>query len=143
MEIKDLQGMVIEITDLTQAINIVREFLRYRFEQRTESLIRFEHQRITYWRDVYWQLIMLQHKSSVATTAQNAPEFITEKNMDDWHCICGNNTFGDGFDTCDPNGNIMEPLIGSIWECHYLCNSCGRIIDQETFQVIGINKNNQ
>ncbi|SDE86509.1 hypothetical protein SAMN05216464_110106 [Mucilaginibacter pineti] len=141
MKIKDLQGKVIEVTDPEQAINIVREFLRYRHEQRTESLIRFEHQRTTYWRDVYRQLVMLQHSSSGTTTAQSVPEFITEENMDDWQCICGNNTFRDGFETCDPKGNIMEPLIGSIWECHYLCASCGRIIDQETFQVIGINTN--
>ncbi len=55
-----------------------------------------------------------------------------------WICICGNEPASDGFFTCDKDGNEIEPIEGGVWDGHsYACNKCGRIIDQETLEVIG------
>ena len=56
-----------------------------------------------------------------------------------WICICGNDPVSDGFFTCDENGDEMEPLIGSGWDGLYVCNRCGRIIRQDTLEVVGRN----
>jgi len=43
----------------------------------------------------------------------------------------------DGFFTCDDKGNEVEP-IEELWlEPLYVCNRCGRIINQETLEVVG------
>lgn len=69
------------------------------------------------------------------------PERITAEPGDEdaWHCICGNYPSGGGFYPCDAEGNEMEPDIGSDWNNLYVCFDCGRIIDQETLLVVGIN----
>jgi hypothetical protein len=133
MEIKDLQGKVIKVTDLPQSIIQVKEYLSYRYEQREKSLIDFETQRLNYWRDVYRQLIMLQYHSS-DNPNKLLPEFITETDTGAWVCVCGDS---EGFCTCDSEGNEMEPLIGSDWDALYACTGCGRIIHEDTLQVIG------
>jgi len=133
MEIKDLQGMVIKVTDLPQSIEMVREFLSYRFEQRERSLMAFEQQRLDYWRDVYKQLIMLQYQRST-DPKKSQPEFITEGSRGAWKCKCGDS---EGFYTSDNNGNEIEPLIGSDWNGLYTCSNCGRIIDGDSLQVVG------
>ncbi|KND50518.1 MAG: hypothetical protein AB202_02610 [Parcubacteria bacterium C7867-007] len=46
-----------------------------------------------------------------------------------------------GFYPCDKNGDEMEPLIGSDWDGLYVCADCGRIIKQDTREVVGINPN--
>lgn len=68
-------------------------------------------------------------------------EFITQEagSDDAWICICGNRPDSDGFQPCDTNGNEMEPLMGSDWDGLYVCGRCGRIIQQETLEVIGRN----
>ncbi|WP_340201999.1 hypothetical protein [Ascidiimonas sp. W6] len=66
----------------------------------------------------------------------NSNEIIDVSNSGDhWVCICGNNTMSDGFDTCDVNGAYIEPLDG-IWTGLYTCLKCGRVIDQDTYEVI-------
>ena len=66
-------------------------------------------------------------------------EFITHEagNDEAWICICGNRPDSDGFQTCDDQGNEMEPLIGSRWNGLYVCGDCGRIIHQNTLEVVG------
>lgn len=44
-----------------------------------------------------------------------------------------------GFYPCDADGNAMEPSIGSGWDGLYVCADCGRIIDQNSLMVVGIN----
>ena len=46
---------------------------------------------------------------------------------DDNECPCGNTVSSSGFDTCSSIGLRQEPLIGSTWAGHYVCNDCGRI----------------
>ncbi len=132
MEIKDLQGKVIQVTNLPLSIIQVQQYLSYRYEQREKSLIDFEHQRLTYWRDVYQQLIMLQYDASDKT--EEMPEFITEESSDAWVCICG---YKGVFYLCDSMGDEMRPSIGADSEEMYVCNNCGRIIHGDTLQVVG------
>ena len=61
------------------------------------------------------------------------------EDMDAWLCICGNQPCADGFYPCDHEGNEMEPVEG--WEDLYVCASCGRIIKQDSLEVIGQNPN--
>lgn len=68
-------------------------------------------------------------------------EFIrTDENGDSdaWICICGNDTFYEGFQTCDKKGNPMEAT--EDWPDCYLCDRCGRIIHQHTLLVIGYSR---
>jgi len=64
-------------------------------------------------------------------------EYITHEkdDHDAWHCICGNTPASDGFYPCDEAGNEMEPADG--WKNLYVCNRCGRIIQQDSLQIIG------
>jgi hypothetical protein len=39
------------------------------------------------------------------------------------------------FTSCDAQGNEMEPVKG--WNGLYVCDDCGRIINQDTLEVIG------
>lgn len=54
-----------------------------------------------------------------------------------WICICGNTPGGAGFDTCDAEGNFLEPSRAGSWNGLYRCDTCGRIIDQDTLEVVG------
>jgi hypothetical protein len=68
-------------------------------------------------------------------------EFITAEaeDRDAWHCMCKNTPTGGGFYPCDESGNEMEPNIGSDWKGLYVCADCGRIINQDTLEVVGRN----
>ena len=56
-------------------------------------------------------------------------------NPEAWICICKNRPDSAGFYPCDIQGNEMEPVKG--WIGLYVCNNCGRIIEQDTLEVIG------
>lgn len=60
---------------------------------------------------------------------------------DAWVCVCGNKPHQDGFYPCNEKGNEIEPLEGSDWNGLYVCRKCGRIIQQDTLEVIGNNPN--
>lgn len=68
-------------------------------------------------------------------------EFITHEtdDADAWDCLCGNTPDSDGFRTCDAAGNEIEPTWDSNWAGLYVCAGCGRIINQDTLEVVGIN----
>jgi hypothetical protein len=132
MEIKDLQCKVMKVTNLQLSIIQVQQYLSYRYEQREKSLIDFEHQRLTYWRDVYKQLVVLRYEQS--DKAEAMPEFITEESSDAWVCKCGHKGV---FYLCDSIGNEMRPSIGADSDELYICDNCGRIIHGNTLQVVG------
>jgi len=58
-----------------------------------------------------------------------------------WVCVCGNTPMDDGFYPCDKHGNEIEPLIGSGWDGLYVCARCGRIVRQNSLEVVGQNLN--
>ena len=66
-------------------------------------------------------------------------EFITRdlRNEDAWKCICGNTPSDDGFYPCDKKGKQIEPTKESGWTNLYVCDSCGRIINQNNLEVVG------
>jgi len=64
-----------------------------------------------------------------------------EGNEEAWVCICGNTPSEDGFYPCDKDGNEIEPVEG--WEGLYVCDRCGRIIDQKSLEVVGQNQANE
>ena len=66
-------------------------------------------------------------------------EHITREpgNVGAWVCICGNRTDYDGFFPCDKDGNEMQPVQGWVNVC--VCFRCGRIIDQQSLEVVGQN----
>ena len=75
-------------------------------------------------------------------------EKITHEEGDEeaWACLCGNTPPFAGFYPCDQHGDELEPVIGSGWTGLYVCNGkekngsyCGRIIDQDTREVVGRN----
>ncbi|MBA3830160.1 MAG: hypothetical protein H0X33_14570 [Taibaiella sp.] len=61
-------------------------------------------------------------------------------NKDAWVCICGNTPSGDGFYPCDYEGNEIEPGKSANWGGLYVCGKCGRIINQDSLEVIGRNQ---
>jgi hypothetical protein len=60
-------------------------------------------------------------------------------NQEAWVCLCGNRPDSDGFYPCDKNGNEMVPSEG--WEDLYVCARCGRIINQDSLEVVDRNPN--
>ncbi len=60
-------------------------------------------------------------------------------NQEAWICICKNTPSEDGFYPCNENGDEVEPTKGSGWKNLYVCNSCGRIINMHTLEVVGQN----
>lgn len=58
---------------------------------------------------------------------------------DNWVCLCKNEVNIEGFQTCDQYGEILMATIGSGWEDLYRCARCGRIFNQLSHKLIGIN----
>jgi hypothetical protein len=64
-------------------------------------------------------------------------EFIAHEagNDEAWICVCGNRPDSNGFQPCDEEGNEVEPVSG--WKNLYVCERCGRIVRQDTLEVVG------
>jgi hypothetical protein len=56
-------------------------------------------------------------------------------------CICGNTQDAQGFYACDETGKEVSPDKDGPWDgIKYVCAECGRVIDQNTGEVIGHGK---
>lgn len=66
-------------------------------------------------------------------------EFIScEENYEDaWICNCGNTPNSEGFYPCNSKGIEVEPTENDWDGISYVCADCGRIINQDTLEVIG------
>jgi hypothetical protein len=75
--------------------------------------------------------------------SKTTKKFITHEagNDEAWICICLNYPEGGGFYPCDARGDEIDAAIGSDWTNLYVCADCGRIINQDTLEVLGQNKN--
>ena len=62
--------------------------------------------------------------------------------LDEWICICGNTPLTHGFYPCDAQGDYVEPTPEAWTANWYVCDQCGRIIEQGTRAVIGYRVNN-
>lgn len=59
-----------------------------------------------------------------------------------WMCACGNEPELEGFYPCNSEGEIVEPTP-ELWNgLLYVCDKCGRIINQDTLEVVGVRFNN-
>jgi hypothetical protein len=61
-------------------------------------------------------------------------------NDEAWICLCGNRAESDGFFPCDKDGNEIESIEG-VWKNIYVCAGCGRIINQDSLEIVGQNPN--
>ena len=68
------------------------------------------------------------------------PTFIS--GPDDWKCLCGNEPLKEGFYPCDSEGEMVEPTPEDWTTNWYVCAQCGRIINQDTLEVVGVRFNN-
>ena len=59
------------------------------------------------------------------------------QDKDAWKCLCGNTPSGDGFFPCNSKGEEVEPTHKEWTTGCYVCNKCGRIINQDTLEVVG------
>jgi hypothetical protein len=70
----------------------------------------------------------------------------TKISMDEygeWICLCGNKAIECGFFPCDLDGNEVEPTPEDWTTDCYVCDKCGRIINQSTLQIVGHREINQ
>lgn len=63
-------------------------------------------------------------------------EYIDESD-EEWCCVCGNRPWLEGFFPCDRQGEVVEPTKPDWDGLRYVCDRCGRIIDQDSLQVVG------
>ncbi len=59
-----------------------------------------------------------------------------------WVCLCGNTPMEDGFYPCDSEGEIVEPTPEAWTSDWYVCDRCGRIIDMNTDEIVGVRFDN-
>ena len=64
-------------------------------------------------------------------------ERISADEYDAWTCLCGNQAHLAGFYPCDRDGNQVEPTEKDWLTNWYVCDRCGRVIDNRTLIVVG------
>ena len=60
-----------------------------------------------------------------------------EWHVDHWRCPCGNRPVSSGFFPCDETGRLVDPMEMGWPRRLQCCERCGRIIDLDTFRVVG------
>jgi hypothetical protein len=68
-----------------------------------------------------------------------SPEKVAADDYRSLMCVCGNIPESAGFTACDGQGNQIEPGRYNGWASLYICDNCGRIINENTLEVIGFN----
>jgi hypothetical protein len=61
---------------------------------------------------------------------------------EDWHCLCGNTALASSFHPCNGEGTEVEPTPEEWTTNWYVCEQCGRIIDNDTMEVKGVRFSN-
>jgi hypothetical protein len=59
-----------------------------------------------------------------------------------WVCLCGNTGDRQGFYPSNLLGELVEPTPRDWPGKLYVCDRCGRIIDQTTLEVVGVRADN-
>jgi len=60
-----------------------------------------------------------------------------EGHEENWVCLCGNTPRDHGFYPCNHDGIEVEPTTNEWSERLYVCDNCGRIIEQDTLAIVG------
>ena len=55
-----------------------------------------------------------------------------------WVCLCGNTPTAEGFYPCNGKGKPVEPTPEDWTTNLYVCERCGRMIDADSFEVVGV-----
>lgn len=79
---------------------------------------------------LHWTDLLLAHPALTS-------EYILEIADGVWECRCGNTRDGEGFDTCDELGRVVEPVLGPWDGSLHLCTHCYRIINSDTLEILG------
>ena len=66
---------------------------------------------------------------------------IVEVDSYEWICLCGNTPDTYGFFPCNEKGGFVEPTDEQWTTDCYVCDKCGRIINQNTLELVGIRAN--
>jgi hypothetical protein len=74
--------------------------------------------------------------STQNTTHANQKEHIKASAYGDFLCICGNTPSDDGFYPINEKNEEVEPTSEDWKTNQYFCNQCGRVIDQNTLEVV-------
>src|SRR5882724_425750 len=87
------------------------------------------------------QLVKCSAPDVCVTIALMEKETISREanDKDAWICVCGNTPCSDGFYPCNEKGVEVEPDARWTTNC-YVCAKCGRIINFETLEVAGRNR---
>lgn len=56
----------------------------------------------------------------------------------EWVCLCGNTAASEGFYPCDERGEMVEPTPEEWTTNWYICDRCGRMINQSTRDVVEV-----
>lgn len=68
---------------------------------------------------------------------QQAEEMAYHDYLDYWVCKCGNFEKLEGFNASDRYGNLISPIGAK----YVRCERCGRVIEKDSRNIIGINPN--
>jgi Zn-finger protein len=55
-----------------------------------------------------------------------------------WLCPCGNTSGIDGFYPCNSEGEQVEPTREAWDGITWVCERCGRIINDDTLEIVGV-----
>jgi hypothetical protein len=102
----------------------------------------FSKRQVNHWDLVY----LLELLKSVGGKEGQAPshlkklsEFLSfHPNFELHVCTCGNHERKEGFGRCDIDGNLLHSDTDSPY---YRCECCGRVIEQGSHRVLGMNLN--
>jgi hypothetical protein len=70
------------------------------------------------------------------TAQSNNKERIKATAYGDFICICGNTPSDDGFYPINEKNEEVEPTAEDWKTDEYYCNRCGRVINQNTLEVV-------
>jgi Protein of unknown function (DUF2958) len=82
----------------------------------------------------------LYFKPRRLSEVKTAKERIHQHAEDDWICLCGNDALSDGFYPCNALGEEIDPTPKDWTTNCYVCAKCGRIINQDTHEVVGLRR---
>jgi hypothetical protein len=88
------------------------------------------------------EVTMKQIKVSDSFRKDRVRKMTINGTKDNWICLCGNTAQEYGFFPCSSEGEMVEPTPEEWNSYWYVCDKCGRIIDQETLAVKGVRFNN-
>jgi hypothetical protein len=79
------------------------------------------------------QCFLWQQEALVAVISLPKAIDATSVVVDQWECVCGNNSCLKGFSSYSPTGGIIDP--DGCDQKLYFCRQCGLLMDQTTYSA--------